>query len=197
LVLSASCGSLEAECRRSWAPAVDAIVTSSLAFHGYQTIEPSSLRKDTRERQETSTESEDRRASRSNSQTSDVSVIAVLPAVSKRTSGASAITVTESREKTVVLEGANFDDLSFEERSQLLKLADANSLLSTYVIVGANYNVWTSAQNVEVVIKLADATNGEMRWSSRCSASSADFPNVEVAIERAARCAASATAGAK
>jgi hypothetical protein len=70
-------------------------------------------------------------------------------------------------------------------------------LLSTYVIVGANYNVWTSAQNVEVVIKLADATNGEMRWSSRCSASSADFPNVEVAIERAARCAASATAGAK
>ena len=53
LVLTASCGSLEAQCRDSWAPAVDAIVTGSLDFHGYNTIDPAALRKDERTRHET------------------------------------------------------------------------------------------------------------------------------------------------
>ena len=60
------------------------------------------------------------------------------------------------------------------------------------MIVGANYSVWTQAQVVEVVIKLAAADSGEMRWSTRCAASSADYASVDAAIEGAARCAANA-----
>jgi hypothetical protein len=38
------------------------------------------------------------------------------------------------------------------------------------------------------MIKLSDATNGEMRWSARCKAYSGDFPSAAVAIEAAAHC---------
>jgi hypothetical protein len=59
------------------------------------------------------------------------------------------------------------------------------------VVVGANHGTWKTAQNVEVIVKLAAADTGDMRWSTRCMASSRDYPNVEAAIENAARCAAS------
>jgi len=93
-VITATCGSLEAECRDTWAPSVDQIVLGGLEFRGYDTIDPQPLRR----------------------------------------------------------------DLRLEDQQALTKLA------------------------------------GDMRWSSRCTASSVDDPNIESAIENAARCAASAFA---
>ena len=190
LVLTASCGGLEAECRDSWAPAVDAIVTGSLDFHGYNTIDPATLRKDERERQETTTTTDDYHESHSSGSSTEVGVVAIIPFVSAGTSSGSSVTISRTRHRTIVLEGANFEDLRLEDRQQLMTLAGASSILTTRVIVGATYNSWTQAQVVEVVIKLAAADTGEMRWSTRCAASSGDYATVDAAIEGATRCAA-------
>lgn len=192
LVLSASCGSLEAECRSSWAPAVDAIVQSGLEFHGYRTIDPGTLRKDEPTRTETSTAADERASSSTQNQSTQGGLVLVFPVISSSSTKSSSVSLLETRSKTVVLEGARFEDLRLEDRNALMLLAGADSVLTTRVVVGANYSVWTSAQSVEVVIKLADAKSGEMRWSARCSASSRDFPNVDAALEQAARCAVSA-----
>jgi hypothetical protein len=73
-----------------------------------------------------------------------------------------------------------------------MQLAGAATVATIRVVVGANFSAWEVAQNVEVVVKLAAADTGEMRWSTRCMASSVNYPNVEAAIENAARCATSA-----
>lgn len=192
LVLTASCGGLEAECRDSWAPAVDAIVTGSLDFHGYNTIDPATLRKDERTRHETIETTDDRTESSSSTETAEAGVIGIIPIASLGASASASVTVTRTRHKTVVLEGASFEDLRLEDRTALMAMAGANSVLTTRVIVGANYSAWTEAQVVEVVIKLAAADTGEMRWSTRCAATSAEYASVDAAIEGAARCAAGA-----
>lgn len=197
LVLTANCGGLEAECRDSWGPAVDAIVTGSLDFHGYNTIDPASLRKDERQRQETVTTTDDRTESSSAGSSWEVGVVAIFPVAAMGASSSSSVTVTRTRHKTIVLEGATFEDLRLEDRRQLMALAGATSVLTTRVIVGATYNAWTQAQVVEVVIKLAAADTGEMRWSTRCAASSGDYANVDAAIEGATRCAARAFTAAQ
>lgn len=192
LVLTASCGGLAAECRDSWAPAVDAIVTGSLDFHGYNTIDPATLRKDERTRHETIETTDDRTESSSSTETAEAGVIGIIPIASLGASASASVTVTRTRHKTVVLEGASFEDLRLEDRTALMAMAGANSVLTTRVIVGANYSAWTEAQVVEVVIKLAAADTGEMRWSTRCAATSAEYASVDAAIEGAARCAAGA-----
>ena len=70
-------------------------------------------------------------------------------------------------------------------------------MLTTRVVVGANYSNWSSAQVVEVMIKLSDAHDGGMRWSARCAASSADYASADAAIEGAARCAVNVIAGGR
>ena len=94
-----------------------------------------------------------------------------------------------------MLEGARFEDLTLEDRERLTALAQAGSILTTRIVVGANYSNWTVAQNVEVMVKLASPTTGAMLWSTRCTASSAQFASVDAAIENAARCAVSAFTG--
>lgn len=197
LVLTASCGGLEAECRDSWAPAVDQIVTGSLDFHGYNTIDPATLRKDERQRSETVTTTDDRTESHSSGESSELGVVAIFPVASMGSSSSSSVTISRTRHRTIVLEGASFEDLRLEDRQRLIELAGAGSILSTRVIVGATYNAWTQAQVVEVVIKLAAADTGEMRWSTRCAASSGDYATVDAAIEGAARCAARAFTAAQ
>jgi hypothetical protein len=61
-------------------------------------------------------------------------------------------------------------------------------VLTTRIVVGASYSVWTKSQVVEVMVKLSDARDGTMRWSARCAASSADYASADAAIEGAARC---------
>ena len=194
LVITATCGSLETECRNTWAPTVDQIVLGALEFRGYDTIDPASLRKDERKRDE-KIEEHDSRTEHHHSETGGgVGFIGVIPFGGAGGGEGSSVTVTHSRHRTVHLEGANYEDLRLEDKRALMQLAGAATVATTRVVVGANYGTWTAAQNVEVIVKLAAADTGDMRWSTRCIASSRDYPNVENAIENAARCAASAFA---
>jgi hypothetical protein len=189
LVLSASCGSMESQCRMHWAEAVDTIVVGGLEFHGYSTIDPSTLRKDEAKRTETEVTADSREERTSETSTKELGIIDIFPVATMGSTSSHSVRVTESRQKTVVVEGATIEDLRPEDRRTLMEQAGAGSVLSTRVIVGASYSVWSQRQVVEVMIKLSDAYDGTMRWSARCAASSADHPTVDAAIEAAAHCA--------
>jgi hypothetical protein len=191
LVITATCGSLEAECRDTWAPTVDQIVLGALEFRGYDTIDPQTLRKDERKREERIEEHNSSASNQSSESGGGLGLIGVLPIAGAGGSSSSTITISQSRHRTIILSGANYEDLRLEDKKALMSLAGAGTVATTRVVVGANYGTWKVAQNVEVIVKLAAADTGEMRWSTRCMASSTDYPNVEAAIENAARCAAS------
>jgi hypothetical protein len=192
LVITATCGHLEAECRDSWAPTVDQIVLGGLEFRGYTTIDPETLRKDERKRDERIEESSSKHAHEDSASGGGGGFIGIIPIVGGGRAESKSLTVSQSRHRTVVLSGANYEDLRLEDKKALMQLAGANTVATTRVVVGANYGAWKVEQNVEVIVKLAAADTGDMRWSTRCMASSTDYPNVEAAIEQAARCAASA-----
>lgn len=192
LVITAFCGSLEEECRDTWAPTVDQIVTGALEFRGYDTIDPESLRKDERKRDERIEESSSRNEHHDSARGGGAGFIGIIPIGGAGASESHSLTVSKSRHKTIVLSGANFEDLRLEDKQALMKLAGAQSVATIRVVVGANYGAWEVAQNVEVIVKLATADTGEMRWATRCMASSVGYANVEMAIENAARCATSA-----
>ncbi|CAN5270921.1 hypothetical protein BH11MYX1_BH11MYX1_03650 [soil metagenome] len=189
LVMSATCGSVEHECRDTWAPAVDGVVVSGLEFHGYPTIDPASLRKDERMRTETTVAGETATVSDSTTHVASVDLVFVIPVAGVSTTTSHSVQVVNSHQKTVVLEGARFEDLTLADRQQLTGAADAGSVLATRITAGANYGNWKVAQNVEVMIKLASPTTGKMLWSTRCEASSDQFASIDQAIENAARCA--------
>lgn len=192
LVITATCGSLEAQCRNTWAPTVDQIVLGGLEFRGYDTIDPQTLRKDERKRDEKIEESDSKHTYEASAKGGGIGFIGILPLGGAGSSQSSSVSISSSRHRTVVLQGANYEDLRLEDKQALMKLAGAATVATTRVVVGANYSAWSVAQNVEVVVKLAAADTGDMRWASRCMASSVDYPNVEAAIENAARCATSA-----
>ena len=192
LVITATCGALETECRNTWAPTVDQIVLGGLEFRGYSTIDPQSLRKDERKRHEHIEEHDSKTQHQDSSTGGGAALIGVLPFIGGGGSWNTSLTIHSSRHKTVILDGANFDDLRLEDKQALMQMAGASTVATIRVVVGANYGTWSAAQNVEVIVKLAAAETGDMRWASRCIASSQDYPNVENAIENAARCAASA-----
>lgn len=195
LVISATCGSLDAACRDTWAPTVDQIVLGGLEFRGYDTIDPATLRKDERHRDERIEESVENTTVNAKQNDRDVGVIGIIPiAAGSHSENRSEVTVTRSRQRTVLLIGAQFDDLVIADKQAVMQLAGAATVATTRVVVGANYGNWSVAQNVEVVVKLSAADTGDMRWSARCMASSVDYPSVEAAIENAARCAAAAFA---
>jgi hypothetical protein len=192
LVITATCGSLETECRNTWAPTVDQIVLGGLEFRGYDTIDPQMLRKDERKRDEKIEEFDSKQTHEASDKGGGIGFIGVLPIGGAGGSQSASVSILSSRHRTVVLQGANYEDLRLEDKQALMKLVGAGTVATTRVVVGANYGTWSVAQNVEVVVKLAAADTGDMRWASRCTASSVDYPNVEAAIENAARCAASA-----
>ena len=188
LVMSSECAGMQARCPRTWASTVDAIVTSGLSFHGYATIDPAKLRKDEGTRLETTVEKDSKTTTTTDTSTGEVGVVVIIPFATYTTTKGTQVTVSESFEKTVVLTGATLEDLALEDRKKLIELAGAHSLLTTHIVVGANWSVWSTAQTAEVMIKLSDAVDGSMRWSARCMASSGDFPSAAAAIEAAARC---------
>jgi hypothetical protein len=192
LVITATCGSLETECRNTWAPTVDQIVLGGLEFRGYDTIDPQTLRKDERKRDERIEEHDSKQIHEHSAKAGGVGFIGILPIGGAGGSQGSSVSISSSRHRTIVLQGANYEDLRLEDKQALMQLAGAGTVATTRVVVGANHGTWSVAQNVEVVVKLAAADTGVMRWASRCMASSVDYPNIEAAIENAARCAASA-----
>ena len=163
-----------------------------LEFRGYDTIDPQTLRKDERKRDEKIEEHDTRLENTDSSSGGGIGFIGIIPIGGGGSMESHSLTVSHSRHKTIILQGANYEDLRLEDKQALMQLAGAGTVVTTRVVVGANYGTWTAAQNVEVIVKLAAADNGDMRWSTRCMASSVDYPNVEAAIENAARCAASA-----
>jgi hypothetical protein len=194
LVITATCGSLETQCRDTWAPTVDQIVLGGLEFRGYDTIDPQTLRKDERKRDERIEEHDSKETHAASAKAGGVGFIGLLPFGGAGASESSSVRISSSRHRTIILQGANYEDLRLEDKQALMQLAGAGTVATTRVVVGANYSAWSVAQNVEVVVKLAAADTGAMRWATRCIASSVDYPNVEAAIENAARCAASAFA---
>jgi len=188
LVMSSQCAGMQASCPRTWAPTVDAIVTSGLSFHGYTTLDPSKLRKDEAQRTETTVDTSSRTESHSTNSVKEAGVVGIIPFATYTTSKGTTVTMSQSTEKTVVIVGATLEDLALADRKALMDLAGAHSFLTTQIIVGANWSVWSTAQSVEVMIKLSDAADGSMRWSARCAASSGDFPSAAAAIEAAAHC---------
>src|SRR5689334_16482834 len=79
LVITATCGSLEAECRTTWAPAVDQIVLGGLEFRGYDTIDPQTLRKDERRRDEKIEELDSKQTHEASEKGGGLGFIGVLP----------------------------------------------------------------------------------------------------------------------
>lgn len=188
LVFASQCANMEMHCPLTWSPAIDAIVTSGLSFHGYQTIDPAKLRKDEATRTETVQDESSRTETTTNETRGGVQTVGIIPIATLVTSRGKSIVVHESRERTVVIEGATLEDLTLPDRRALMEMAGASSLLTTQIIVGANWSSWHDDQRVEVMVKLADATTGEMRWSARCAASSGDYPSPAAALEAAAHC---------
>jgi len=192
LVLSANCGSMQSHCGANWSEAVDGIVVGGLEFHGYSTIDPSTLRKDAAARTESTATDDSTKTNQSKNKSTDVGLVGLFPVIARKETATSSVSVSQSKQKTVVITGATFEDLPIEERREILRRAGAQSVLSTRLVVGANYKSWSSAQFVEVMVKLSAAEDGSMRWAIRCVASSSDFASVEAAIDAAARCAAGA-----
>jgi hypothetical protein len=194
LVFSSRCAGMQAQCPATWAPTVDAIVTSGLAFHGYATIDPATLHKDEAHRTETTHDESSNDVSHADTTTSEAGAAGILPFASYTTTKGTTVSMHQSREKTVVIEGAALEDLVLADRKALMELAGARSVLTTQIIVGASWSAWSTDQDqtVEVMLKLSDADTGAMRWSARCAASSGNFPSAAAAIEAAAHCVADA-----
>lgn len=182
LVLHAACGSLDHPCPQSYIETVDNIVRGGLEFAGYSLVEAETLRNETRSRHEevtttTSTES-------SQTTTDYERGLAPDDRVTSTKNG-----VSETRTSYVVLDGSGWEDLSVDERHQVLAKSGASSVLSVRIVVGANVGMWTPDQNVEVMVKLGVQQGDAMAWAARCVASSNDFATVNAALEHAARCA--------
>jgi len=182
LALRASCGSVEYRCPQEFGQTVDSIVRGGLEFAGYAVVDDDSLRNQTRSRHEEHvvTSAED------TSRSSTVDRVGPVPIGSRATTAARS---GQGRTDTIVLDGASFDDLSVEERHQVLAKSGADSVVSVRIVVGGQAGVWVPNQNVEVMVKLGARQGDAMAWASRCTASSNEFSTVTSALEQAARCA--------
>jgi len=183
LVLASSCGSVEYHCPPEFRETVDNIVRGGLEFAGYAVVPSEDLRKDTRQRHEEQNEIE----SSSSSQTHTDHEQDLNPFDTHVTTTSH----NESRTRTdrVVLDGPGFEDLSVDERHEVLSKSGADAVASVRVVVGGWTGVWSPNQNVEVQLKLGVNQGDTMAWASRCTASSNDFSTVTAALENAARCA--------
>ena len=182
LTLSASCGSVEFECPAEYVGLVDSIVRSSMDFAGYALVDPETLRKVARQRQE-STEREVITNESASTSTTE------RPLDFDDTTTSQSASRSTRTVKTTVLDGPGFDDLTVADRKAVLAEAGADSVLKVRIVVGAQVGVWAPNQNVEVMVKLGVAGGDTMAWASRCIASSNDFQSVNAALENAARCA--------
>lgn len=183
LALHAMCGSLESRCPREYEQSVDAIVRSGLEFAGYAVVDSEKLRLAARTRHEEHTTETTKTKS-----VSETEIVRPLILLDETASTATATETTKDM-TFIVLDGANFEDLSVDERHQVIEKAGTDSVVSVRIVVGGKIGVWVPNQNVEVMVKLGVNRGDEMAWASRCTASSNDFSTVTGALEQAARCA--------
>ncbi len=183
LVLQSMCGSLEARCPKEYEQSVDAIVRSGLEFAGYSIVDSEKLRLAARTRHEEHT-------SETNTTKTVSETEIVRPLILLDENATTATTTETTKDITyVVLDGSNFEDLSIDEKHQVIDKAGTDSVVSVRIVIGGKIGVWVPNQNVEVMVKLGVNRGDEMAWASRCTASSNDFTTVTAALEQAARCA--------
>lgn len=182
LALSATCGSVEFSCPRSYIDTVDSIVRSTMDFAGYNLVLPDQLLNKTIERQENHTNTVVTDSSRTT--TVERRAHAFDRSVEQTHQGQ-----TQTTRSEVSLSGSRFQDLSVAERNDVLRRAGADSVLAVRIVVGAQNGVWTPDQSTEVMVKLSVDNGNTLAWASRCHASSNRFSTVNAALEYAARCA--------
>lgn len=189
LSLSSTCGAMDARCTTEYRSVVDNIVRSDLEFAGYSVIDSETLRLATRERTEEITTTTS--TTTSASQTSElVRPLVILPIIAKsRESTTNSVSVTQTETSFVVLTGANFEDLSVDDRREVIEKSGADALVSVRIVIGGNVGVWELNQDVEVAVKLSVKRGDDMVWASRCRANSHDMTTMQAALENAARCA--------
>ena len=189
LVLAATCGSVEYHCPAEFTQTVDSIVRGGLEFAGYAVVDSDSLRKDTRQRHEEHDDvSTDSRTRTHSDQDTDYSPFDTH-------SDTTVDSQSHMHKDHVELDGPGFDDLSIDERHEVLGKSGADAVASVRIVVGGRTGVWEPNQNVEVQIKLGVNQGDTMAWASRCTASSNDFTTVTAALENAARCASHGATG--
>lgn len=187
LVLQATCGSVSGPCPAGYTTAVDNIVMSGLEFAGYGVVDSGKLRLAARTRHEEHTTGTVTTSSQTNTH-SEVEII--RPLIFGSSDTVSSTTTTTATDMTfIVLDGANFDDLSIDEKHQVIEKSGTDSAATVRIVVGGKVGTWVPNQNVEVMVKLSVNRGDEMAWASRCTASSNDFTTVNAALEHAARCA--------
>jgi len=182
LVLHAACGSVEYKCPREYLDTVDVIVRGGLEFAGLGLVESDTLRNQTRQRHE-----EHSSTTTTNDSQSTTKVVRPLDFDDSVASNHHSNSTTQT--SLVVLDGSGFEDLSVDERRDVLAKSGADAVLSVRIVVGGQIGVWVPNQNVEVMVKLGVNMGDSMAWASRCTASSNDFSTVTAALENAARCA--------
>lgn len=182
LVLQAACGSVDYKCPHEYAETVDAIVRGGLEFAGFGLVESEKLRKETRQRHE-----EHQTSTTTTESHSATTVERPLDFDDHTNSHHQSTSTTENT--LVVLDGPGFEDLSVDERHEVLVKSGADAVLVVRIVVGGQVGIWAPNQNVEVMVKLGVNQGDSMAWAARCTASSNDFSTVNAALENAARCA--------
>ena len=187
LVLQATCGSVSGPCPSGFVTAVDSIVMSGLDFVGYGVVDSGKLRLAARTRHE---EHESGTVTTNSTTTSTTDVVIIHPIVIGTSDTTTNTTTETTTDMTfVVLDGANFEDLSIDEKHQVIEKSGTDSVATVRIVIGGKVGTWVPNQNVEVMVKLSVHRGDEMAWASRCTASSNDFTTVNAALEHAARCA--------
>jgi hypothetical protein len=191
LSLTSTCGAMDARCTNGYRAAVDNIVRSSLEFAGYSVIDSESLRLATRQRTEEHTTTATTTNTTTTSQSTElIHPLIILPLLAKsEESTTNSATVTQTDTSFIVLTGSNFEDLSVDDRREVIEKSGAEGLLSVRIVIGGNTGAWQPNQAVEVAIKLSVKAGDEMVWASRCKANSLDMTTVQAALENATRCA--------
>jgi hypothetical protein len=183
LVLQATCGSVEYRCPTDFTHTVDGIVRGGLEFAGYNVVDSESLRLETRQRHEEQTTTH---TATENHNTTHYHRD-ILPIGSRvDTDGKS---VTSSETDVTILDGSGFDDLTVDQKREVLARAGSDAIVSVRIVVGGTTGIWQPNQNVEVMVKLGVDDGDAMSWATRCTASSNEFSTVTAALEHAARCA--------
>src|SRR5438477_1597683 len=135
LVLASTCGSLEVHCPSEYVQTVDTIVRGGFEFAGYAVVDSDTLRKDTRQRHEEHDDTETQTASRTHT---DVEQDLNPFDTHVDTTGQSD---TRTHHDHVVLDGPGFEDLSIDERHEIMGKSGADAVASIRIVIGGQTGV--------------------------------------------------------
>lgn len=184
LLVPATCGAIDGTCNPSALAAAENLVRGELELAGMSVVPAAELRKETRQRHVEHSHLD--RASSSSSSSREVGII------DYRVKRGSSQSREVSDTQTTILDGPGYEDLSVDDRHEVIGKTGANGVVSIRIVVGPVDHSWVGPErdraSVEVMVKLAGDQGDTMRWGSRCTAQ-IDPPHVAIAIQEGARCA--------